>query len=76
MKLGELHRIIAHDLASEELRFLRKLPGISAKKFAELLRITPGHLSGPQKTSSTICYRVSRDLHLASFCSECKTCIL
>ena len=54
-KLGELHRIIAHylinkmdRLAGEELRFLRKLPGIPAKKFAELLRITPEHLSGAE----------------------------
>ena len=54
-KLGELHRIIAHHLirkadrlAGEELRFLRKLAGISAKRFAELLRITPEHLSGAE----------------------------
>jgi DNA-binding transcriptional regulator YiaG len=54
-KLGELHRIIAHHLvnkmdrlAGDELRFLRKLPGIPARKFAELLRITPEHLSGAE----------------------------
>jgi len=54
-KLGELHRIIVHylisksdRLAGDELRFLRKLPGIPAKKFAELLRITPEHLSGAE----------------------------
>lgn len=54
-KLGELHRIIAHylvnkkdRLSGEELRFLRKLPGLPAKKFAELLCITPEHLSGAE----------------------------
>jgi len=54
-KPGELHRVIVHyliskvdRLAGDELRFLRKLPGFPAKKFAELLRITPEHLSGAE----------------------------
>ena len=66
-RLGELHRIIAHHLinkadrlAGDELRFLRKLAGIPAKKFAELLRVTPEHLSGGENGRRPLSYSVDK----------------
>ena len=47
-------------LAGEELRFLRKLPGIPAKKFAELLRITPEHLSGAENGRRPVSHSVDK----------------
>jgi putative transcriptional regulator len=51
-KAGELHRLIVDGLLSrearlsgEEVRFLRKQAGFSAKKFAALLGISAEHLS-------------------------------
>ncbi len=51
-KLGQLHEVIAKVLsnkpgllAGEELRFLRKNAGISARDFAKKLGVDPSHLS-------------------------------
>jgi transcriptional regulator with XRE-family HTH domain len=51
-KVGELHRVVAAylmrkptPLMGDQIRFLRKNAGFSAKKFAALLDIDPSHLS-------------------------------
>jgi DNA-binding transcriptional regulator YiaG len=51
-RLAELHRVIAETLVhkggpltGKELRFLRKQAGVGAQRFAELLEVSPEHLS-------------------------------
>lgn len=64
-RITELHKVIAHTilletrlLRGDEIRFLRKNAGISAKEFAALLGIDPSTLSrvekGGQQLSSSI----------------------
>jgi transcriptional regulator with XRE-family HTH domain len=51
-RIGQLHHVIAWSIVKEprplrgdEIRFLRKIAGFPARKFANLLGVTPEHLS-------------------------------
>lgn len=51
-RVTELHQVIAHTLhkkptplSGAEIRFLRKVAGVSAQRFAKMLRIDPTYLS-------------------------------
>jgi transcriptional regulator with XRE-family HTH domain len=72
-RIAKLNRLIAKDiaekprpLAGEELRYLRKYAGFSAKRFAALLEISPEHLSrienGHTKTIGAGADKLSRVL--------------
>jgi transcriptional regulator with XRE-family HTH domain len=66
-RIGELHRVIAEafieksePLIGSELRFLRKNAGISAQKFAALLRVDPAHLSRVENDKTAMGSSVDR----------------
>ena len=60
-RLTELHRVIAHTLHKKptplngaEIKFLRKVIGVSAQKFAKGLRIDPTYLSKVENGHATV----------------------